>query len=153
MPKRITNMESGVEIILYSLYDIASKAGLSQSFLRKVTEDETIETPPPAFAIGSDIYWNKEAIDAFILLAAEDREKDSKISFTKIELVDRAIAEIKQIQMNVSYQRRKIDYRESYNQAMAVRDFIKGLSNYGIPDEKDQEMNKVLHHLRTQAGV
>ncbi len=149
--KKITNMESGVEIELYSLWDIARKTGLNQYKLQEIIDDETTETPKPAFRISDTDYWFADAADEFTKLVQEDREKDLESTFTKAALIEKGKAMIKRHGLR-NYER-KIDYREAYKYVEGIHDFLVTLTSYGIPDEQNQEMTKIIRTLRSNAGL
>jgi hypothetical protein len=152
MPRKITNMESGVEMKLYGKYDITRMADISYQLFDQLIEDETVETPPPTFSFNGELYWKDDAVEVFKRLGLEDKLADANLQFTKGDLIARAVKAMERIERNVDDRRRKIDYRDASNKARAIKEFVTGLSNYGIPSEEEQKMRTIINSLHVKAG-
>lgn len=151
MVKKMINMESGADILLLEIYDIARETGLNSTYVQKLIDDPTIETPQPAFKFGSRELWTTDVVETFKKLAEVDAQNDAGLTFTKGDLIERAEKRIKAI--GAGYYERKIDYREAYNQAQAIYSFINSLSQFGIPDPKATELWEVIRKLKNNAGL
>ncbi len=151
MTKKMTNMESGADFEVYDIYDMARASGLTSYYIQRLVDDDTVETPAPAFKFGSKELWMPDAAEIFKKLAEEDKARDANLSFTKAALVEKAETMIKRF--GNRHRERKIEYREDYYYTQGVYDFVNTLSDMGIPEDKAEELRTITRKLQYNAGL
>jgi len=161
MAEKITDLSTGKEVVMLSIYDISRAIGADAVIIDSWRKNDEIVTPPAKFEFQNRSFWNSDDIEAWKALWDNHIAKGLEKSYSRRQLIDLVIAEAKETERFArrSYNRSpsypKMKAREKVVVLEGLWRFVVGMGNYiEVPKEKRDEYNSLLRlakgHLNMQ---